>query len=128
MKPIDQQFRFTRDFCLVWVLLVIPVTLLARHLDFGPWYSTCSFVALGSLLAALVIYGPVLLARQVVRSGPRGWFVLRISLLIVLGAALILGGMYVSGVYTETRARWLVAFFYTGAATAWLSANQRQSN
>ena len=120
MQAIDRPFRFTWDFCIVWALLVVPAFLLTRRHDVGPWYSEGAFLILVPLIATFVLYGPVLLVRQVVRSGSRGWFVARAFLSIVLTAALLLGGMLISGFYTESRAR-IFSFVFTAAATVYLS-------
>src|SRR5438876_8166746 len=120
MQAVDRPFRFTRDFCVVWVLFVVPTFFLTRMRDLGPWYSEAAFLILAPLFATLVLYGPVLFARQVVRSGSRGWFVARVFLSIVLAAALLLGGLLASGFYTESRAR-IVAFVFMVAATVYLS-------
>ena len=120
MQAIDRPFRFARDFCVVWALLVVPTFFLTRRHEVGPWYSEAAFLILAPLFATFVLYGPVLLARQVVRSGSHGWFVARVFLSIVLAAALLLGGLLVSGFYTESRAR-IIAFVFMIAATVYLN-------
>lgn len=109
MKPIDQPFRFSRDFCIAWALLISPALYLvcSGAWSFGPWYSQVAFVILVPFIATFFVYGPVLLARQIIRSGSRGWFVFRVFFSIVLVAALLLAGLYFSGLYTEWRARLL---------------------
>ena len=120
MQAIDRPFRFTWDFCVVWALLVVPVFLLTRSRDVGPWYSEAALLILAPLFATFVLYGPVLLVRQVVHSGSRGWFVLRLFLAVLLAAVLLFGGLRLSGVYTESRAR-ILGFVFTAVATAYLS-------
>jgi hypothetical protein len=120
MEPIDKPFRFTWDFCVVWALLIVPAFLLAYRLGLGPWYSLCAFTIVVPFIATFFIYGPVLLVRQVIRSGSHGWFVFRVLLSIVLVAALLLVGLYFSGFYTEWRAR-LLAGIFMAAATVYLS-------
>ena len=93
MQAVDRPFRFTRDFCVVWVLLVVPTFFLTRLRDFEPWYSEAAFLILAPLFATFVLYGPVLFARQVVPSGSRGWFVARVFLSIVLAAAFARGSI-----------------------------------
>ena len=83
MQPIDRPFRFTLDFALVWALLMVPVFFLIRGWDIGPWYSRVALVLQLSIFATFMLYGPVLLARQIVRSGSRGRFVLRVFLSIL---------------------------------------------
>src|SRR6266480_4000089 len=97
MQPVDRPFRFTRDFCVVWALLVVPTFFLTRQHDFGTWYSNIAVLIVAPLFATFVLYGPVLFVRQVIRSGSRGWFVARVFLSIVLAAALLLGGLRLSG-------------------------------
>ena len=111
MRAIEQPFRFTWDFCIVWILLVVPTFFLTRAHDFGPWYSRAAFLIFVPMFATFVLYGPVLLVRQVVRSGSRGWFVARVFLSIVLVAALVFGGLLLSGSYTQSRARILALAF-----------------
>jgi hypothetical protein len=119
-KPIDRRFRFSLDFCIVWASLVVPVFLLTHRLDFGPWYSCGAILILLPLFATFALYGPVLLVRQIIRSGSRGWFVFRVFLSIVFAAVLIFGGLFLSGLYTEGRARTL-AFFFAAAAVVYLN-------
>jgi hypothetical protein len=120
MQAIDRPFRFTRDFCVVWALLAVPAFILTRRHDIGPWYSEGAFLIVVPLIATFVLYGPVLLVHQVMRSGSRGWFVARVFLSIVLVAALIVVGLFTSGFYTESRGHTL-AFVFSLAATAYLS-------
>jgi hypothetical protein len=119
MQPIDRPFRFTPDFCVVWALLAIPAFFLVRGADIGPWYSRIAALVLLPLIASFVLYGPVLLAQQVIRSGPRGWFVARVLLSILISTALLFGGLWLSGTYTEARARYL-GFCVSAFATAYL--------
>ena len=120
MQSIDRPFRFTWDFVVVWAVLVVPAFLLTRRSDFGPWYSYCGILILLPLFAAFVLYGPVLLARQIIRSGSRGWFVARLFFSIIFAAALLFGGLYFSGFYSSSDAR-ILAFFFVTAATVYLN-------
>lgn len=120
MEPIDRPFRLTWDFCIAWALLVVPAFLLTRHMDFSPWYSYACLLILLPLFAAFVLYGPVLLARQIFRSGARGSYIARVFLAILLVAVLLFGGLYFSGFYTEGRAQ-IPAFFFMATATLFLS-------
>jgi hypothetical protein len=120
MQPIDRSFRFTVDFCVVWALLAVPVFILTRRSDWGPWYSFAGILILLPLFATFALYGPILLMRQVISSGSRGRFVLQTFLSIVLVAALLLVGLYFSGYYSEDRAR-MLAFLFTAMATAYLN-------
>jgi len=101
------------------MLLAVPTLFLIRRHDFGPWYSQVSLLIVASLLATSVIYGPVLLFRQLIRSGSRGWFVARVFLSILFVAALLFGWLLLSGFYTESRAR-IFAFVFIIAAIVYL--------
>jgi hypothetical protein len=128
MEPIDRPFRFSRDFCVAWALLAVPmfILVLTGRWDFGPWYSDAAFIIIGPFFATFFIYGPVLLMRQVIRSGSHGWFIFRVFTSIVLVATLLLVGLYFSGYYTEWRAR-LLAGVFTVAATVYLSWRMERS-
>jgi hypothetical protein len=67
----------------------------------------------------------VILVRQIFRSGSRGWFVTRMFLAILLVAVLLFGGLFLSGFYTESRAR-ILAFIFAAAATVFLSWRTEQ--
>jgi ABC-type multidrug transport system permease subunit len=97
MQPIDRPFRFTPDFCVVWALLALPAFFLIRGSDSGPGYSQAAAVILLSLFATILVYGPVLLARQIVHSGRRGWFVLRVLLSILFAVFLFAGVLIITG-------------------------------
>jgi hypothetical protein len=116
MQPIDRPFRPTLDFCVAWALLAVATFAITRQmLSDQSWYSYCAILILLSLFATIILYGPVLLARQIIRSGSRGWFVFRVFLSIVFAAVLIFGGLFLSGFYTEYRAR-ILAFWFAAAA------------
>src|SRR5271168_4969164 len=124
MQPIDKPFRFTFDFCIVWALLAVPVFLLARHSDFvSPWYTYAGLLILLSLFAAFVLYGPVLLVRQVTRSGSRGFIVMRIFISLLLVAVLIFGGIvFIRFLHGEPGTFGRVCFcIFVGVATTFLS-------
>lgn len=95
MEPIDRPFRFSWDFCVVWGLLTLPIYFLTRDWDLGPWYSYAAFMIVGTLLATFVIYGPVLLMRQMIRSGPRGHQVVRAFLTTLLLLTLFFVALYI---------------------------------
>src|ERR1700733_4377313 len=103
MSEIDKPFRFTWDFCLVWAFLAVPIWFVIRHTDFATWYSHGALIVVGSLLATFILYGPVLLLRQIIRSGSRGWFVLRVFLSVIIVTSLLFGVLFISGFWTETR-------------------------
>jgi hypothetical protein len=115
MEPIDRPFRSTRDFCIVWIMLAVPVFFLARKWDsLNAVWSTCILTVLLSLFATFFIYGPVLLRRQIIRSGSRGWFVVRVAITIVLVVALFLFGFSILG-HSGDIPFWLVAIVSTVA-------------
>ena len=121
MQPIDRPFRFTWDFCVVWALLALATFFLMRQQTFlGPWYSYAALLILASLFETFVLYGPVLLARQVIRSEAHGRFVLRVLAFMVATAGLLLGGLLLTGNYTEHRAN-VLALIFTLGATVYLS-------
>jgi hypothetical protein len=105
MQPIDRPFRFTVDFAVVWVVLAVPGYLLISRTDIGPWYSQAAALVLLPLFAAFVLYGPVLLARQIIRSGARGWFVLRVLVSVVLMAVFLAAVLFFTG-HGEHAAYW----------------------
>ena len=119
MQPIDRPFRFSWDFCVVWALLAVPAFVLLRREDTGPWYSRYACIIVLSLFATFVLYGPVMLSRQIVRSGSHGRDVLRVLISILLVAALLFVGLMVSGFYSHSNAR-ILALFFVVAATVYL--------
>src|SRR6266404_2840388 len=126
MQPIGRPFRITLDFAVVWVLLPVPVIMLMRGLDIGPWYSRAAAVMVLSLFATFLLYGPVLLARQIVRSGSHGWFVLRVFLSILFMAFLYAAVLFFSG-YGE-HASWTgTASFVAIVYLHWRLRNERRS-
>ena len=97
MQPIDRPFRLSMDFCLVWVVLAVVTWFLLRRTDIGPWYSHLSAIILLPFFATFVLYGPVLLARQIVRSGSRGRLVLRVFLSILVVAMIFAAVLLITG-------------------------------
>ena len=118
MEPIDRPFRFTWDFCVVWALLLVPILIFARRWDMGPWYSYCAFIIVVPFIATFFVYGPVLLVRQMFRSGSRGWFVARVFVTIVLVVALFFSILTFVGHGKDISSLW--AFVVAGAASAYL--------
>jgi hypothetical protein len=99
--------------------------LLAPTLYFLPrWkgqqgYEHYLLVVFVALFATFFLYGPVLLARQIISSGSRGWFVARLFISIIMVAVLLLGGMYWFGLYTESRGH-VFALLFTAVAIFYL--------
>jgi hypothetical protein len=119
MQPIDRPFRLTLDFVVAWALLAVPAFFLVRHADVGPWYSQAAALILLPLFATFVIYGPVLLARQIIRSRSRGLIVARVLLSILMFAVCFFAGLWLSGYYTEGRAQ-ILAFAFSSLAITYL--------
>ena len=67
----------------MWTLLAIPTYFLSRNMDLVTWYSHIAFIVVVSLFATFVSYGPILLAKQIKRSGSYGYHILKVLLLIV---------------------------------------------
>jgi hypothetical protein len=118
MDPIDKPFRFSWDFCLVWALLTLGIFSLAWRWDMGPWYSHCAFIIVVPFIATFFIYGPVLLVRQIIRSGSRGWFVARVFLSILLVLILFFIGLSISGHGKDVSGLW--GAIAAGVATSYL--------
>jgi hypothetical protein len=90
MEPIDRPFRIGLHFCIVWAVLAIPAGLLIRSWDEPePLYCSVAMVILLSFFATFFVYGPVLLARQILASGSRGWYVARVAFTAVLLVAAV---------------------------------------
>jgi hypothetical protein len=122
-QPIDQPFRLTLDFCLVWALLTVPTYFLVCRSDTSPWYSQLAALILLPLLATFVIYGPILLVRQILHSGARGSHVALVLLSILMLTVLLLGGLWASGYYTYERARLLIVVV-TGLASSYMHCSK----
>jgi len=118
MQPIDRPFRFTWDFCVVWALLLVTILILSHQWDLGPWYSHCAFIIVVPFIATFFVYGPVLLLRQIIRSGSRGWFVARVFVTTVLVIALFFGCLRVLGHGKDISGLW--PLIVAGIASAYL--------
>jgi len=98
MQPIDRPFRPSWDFFVAWSLLALPTFLMTRQmLSDQPWYSYCALVLVVSLFATIILYGPVLLARLIIRSGSRGWFVARVLISVLLATLLFAAVLVFTG-------------------------------
>jgi hypothetical protein len=76
------------------------------------------FLLFVTLFATFLIYGPVLLARQIIRSGSRGWFVARVLLSILLVTVLFFVGLYIPDHGKDVSGLW--GFIAAGVATFYL--------
>jgi hypothetical protein len=73
MSEIDNPFKPKGDFFLCWFLLLVPTCFLLEKYDFASeWYSRLALAIGASLLFVFLLYGPVLLFKQVKSSGTRG--------------------------------------------------------
>jgi hypothetical protein len=97
MQPVDRPFRLSLDFSIVWSVLAVPAFFLIRRADIGPWFSQAAALILLPLFGTFVLYGPVLLARQIVGSGSRGRFVARVFVSFLVVAALCAAIMFFTG-------------------------------
>jgi hypothetical protein len=106
MQPIDKPFRPTWDFFVVWALLTVTILFLSWRWGIGPWYSYVAFMIVAPFIATFFVYGPVLLARQVIRSGSRGWFVARVFLSTLFVLTLFFISLYVFGHGKDISGLW----------------------
>src|SRR5438093_684691 len=93
MMEIDKPFRISGRFAMVWACLAGAVGLLVFRRNHGAAYEKVIITVLGSLYVTFCLYGPILLARQIIKSGGRGVFVLQVLLTIFLGVALVFGAL-----------------------------------
>lgn len=98
MNPIDQEFRPKRDFFVAWFLIAIAAVIIGRPWSFDlPWFSKVAWILAVPFILTFFIYGPVLLVREFIHSGTRGWLVFKTFLAVILGAGLILGVLHLAG-------------------------------
>ena len=97
MQSKDRPFRFALDTCAVWLVLAITAFWMTYKVNVGPWNSRILAVIVLPLAASLALYGPVLLARQIVHTTVPGWFVVRIFLSILILSALFFGVVWCLG-------------------------------
>ena len=115
---IDRPFRFSWDFCFVW-LVFFGVAWYGIPRSKGAYsYEHPLKSLLFSLVATFLVYGPVLLARQIVRSGSRGRFVGRV-LASILFFIVLAGSVFYFIPYTDARGH-LFAFAVAFGATLYL--------
>ena len=101
-REIDKPFRFTWDFCVVWALCFIGALYVLPHFRGAHGYERYLSALLVSLFATFLLYGPVLLARQIIASGSRGGFVARVFVSVLLVIAIGAGAFYFIP-YTPSR-------------------------
>jgi hypothetical protein len=110
MEPIDRPFRPGWDFCIIWAAFAFVIYLTIPKTS-APWYEYIAILILLSAFATLVLYGPVLLVRQIFHSGSRGRFVAGVFISILIGIILFSLAMYYTG--NGPHAQW-----WSGAAIA----------
>jgi len=107
MEPIDQAFRPKWDFFIVWAFLGMATLWLTHEMERDEgWIAYCAIVIFVSLFSTIILYGPVLLARQIIRSGLRGWFVLRVFVSTLLGVILFCVILFVTGHANNNSQMW----------------------
>jgi hypothetical protein len=106
MEPIDQPFRPKWDFYVVWTFFAVVILWLTHQGEKDTvWYCYCAILILSSLFATIVLYGPVLLARQIIRSGSRGWFVVRVLVSTLLAVVVFCFILLVTG-HANNGSQW----------------------
>ena len=91
---VDKPFRFTWDFCVVWALCLVGALYVLPHFKGAHLYERYLLALLVSLFATFLLYGPVLLARQIIASGSRGGFVARVFVSVLLVICVSAGAFY----------------------------------
>jgi hypothetical protein len=127
MQPIDRPFRFTWDFCIVWAMFALGMPFVTNVSSIGPWYGQVAAMILGPLFATFLIYGPVLLVGQIFKSGRYGFLIAKVLLTLFISAVLVLGLLWYSGYFNETRAGW-IAFALSVLATTFLEWRTRDGS
>jgi hypothetical protein len=118
VREIDKPFRFTWDFCLVWALLFTVALCLIPQSKGAHAYEQPLKAMLVALFATFLLYGPVLLVRQIFASGSRGWFVARV-LVSVLFVILLGAGVFCFIPYTPSKGH-IFAFVAAAVSTLYL--------
>jgi hypothetical protein len=116
MQPIDRPFRFTWDFCVVWAFLTVVTLFVTQGSELAQIrVSYFAILILLPFFATFVLYGPVLLARQIIHSGSRGCFVARVLISILLAAVLFAAIMLFTG-YGDHGSWWSGAASFAAIA------------
>ena len=93
----DRPFRPAREFFIVWAFLAAVMFPLTRQSELAELpMAYCAELILIPLFATFILYGPVL-ARQILRSGSRGWFVASVFVSVLLAAGLFAAIMFCTG-------------------------------
>ena len=87
VREIDKPFRFTWDFCLVWALFFIVALYMVPQSKGAHAYERPLLALMVAVFATFLLYGPVLLVRQIFASGSRGGFVARALVSVLLAQA-----------------------------------------
>jgi hypothetical protein len=118
VREIDKPFRFTWDFCLVWALFFSVALYMVPQLKGAHAYERPLLALMVAVFATFLLYGPVLLVRQIFASGSRGWFVGR-ALVSVLLVILLGAGVFYFIPYTPSKGH-VFAFVAAGVSTLYL--------
>ena len=120
MKLIDRPFRLTLDFCIVWLAFAVPAFFSARKSEyFSHVYGLLHLYRVTfSLRHFFHLWWPMLLVRQIIRSGSRGWFIARVAITIVLAAALFFFSLHIFGHGKDISPVW--PFIVAGVAGVYL--------
>lgn len=105
----------------MWALVLVATLYLLPQRKGQNAFEHYGLALIVALFATFLLYGPVLLVRQILASGSRGWFVARLFVSVVVTAAILLAGLYLFGGYTASTAQ-LFAFVFTAAATVYLQS------
>ena len=118
MKPIDAQFRPKMDFFVAWFLIALASVTFAQPWNDGlPWFSTVAWILVVPFILTFFIYGPILLMREVIRSGSRGWLVFREFLSITLALVIYTGAVLITGKNSASSGH------LSGFALTWIAIN-----
>jgi hypothetical protein len=120
MDEIDKPFRPKWDFFLVWAVLTVPAFVFRDRLNSGlPWYSVLSFVVMGPFLLTLFGYGPILLSRQIIKSGARGRYVAWHFVFIFVPTILVCGILLLTN-HSDAAQKIALPLLFISIWGAWL--------
>ena len=106
MKPIEKQYRFTWDFYILWILIALGIILIAKPWQFDMHIVSKVAVTIGMpFILAIVLHTFIHFIIAIVQSGSYGFLVLYRFLIFLFSMGLIFGVLLITGLYTESRAR-----------------------
>jgi hypothetical protein len=128
MEEIDKPFRPRWDFILVWAILAISIFIYRDKFNDGlPWYSVMAFVIVVPFILTFFVYGPMLLVRQVIKSGSRGRFVLA-DFFLLLGPAIVICGVLLITGYDRVAKGMVFPLLFFGIFCSLLHYKKQQRN